>query len=98
MRRALEFLRQANLVVLKKRAHAFEVKMKEGRYIRVPRGSPSPGAFAHRELSTKIIARWATHKVKNPIKTSRVKRTTKKLSSRKMQDERQGKLFDEHSD
>lgn len=65
IRRALEFLQQAKLVVLRAKQGTFEVVLKEDRYIRLPQDSPIGGTGL--DISTKILARWATHKVKKPI-------------------------------
>jgi len=71
IRNALEFLRQAKLVALKTRANVFEVEVKEDRFIRLPQGSPISRGDPQIDISLKILARWATHKVKNPVRTSK---------------------------
>jgi hypothetical protein len=93
VQRALEFLAQAKLVSFKRRVGAFEVELKEDRYIRVPRDGPVPRAASHVDISTKILARWATHKVKTPISLAPTK-AAKVMGRRKGKgDPRQGKLF-----
>lgn len=74
VRRALEFLTQARLVSFKKRQGVFEIELKEDRFIRIPTGSPIPQTGAQQDISTKILARWATHKVKKPIDLSQKKK------------------------
>jgi hypothetical protein len=69
VRHALEFLEQAKLVALKKKKGTFEVQLRGDRYIRLPQGSPVP--TSGQELSTKILARWATHKIKKPVSSTR---------------------------
>lgn len=69
IRSALDFLRQAKLVRLKSRAKVFEIELKEDRYIRLPPGGPAPQFGSQAEISFKILARWATHKIKSPMQT-----------------------------
>jgi hypothetical protein len=92
VRRALEFLTEAKVVALKRRAKAFEVELKEDRYIRFPQGTPSIVGSSQQDISTKILLRWAFNKVRNPIVT-RVKRSSRRKSSPKRSDDRTGWLF-----
>jgi hypothetical protein len=66
VRRALEFLQEAKLVKLKKKARAFEIVLKEDRFIRLPQGIPVPRAGP--DMSVKILGRWASNRVKKPPK------------------------------
>lgn len=91
VRRALEFLAQAKLVSFKRRSGAFEVELKEDRYIRVPRDGPVSRSASPVDISTKILARWATHRVKSPVSFARVK--TGKAGGRRIADPRQARLF-----
>jgi hypothetical protein len=89
VQRALEFLAQAKLVSFKRRAAAYEIELKEDRYIRVPSDGPVPRGAAQ-DISIKILARWATNKVKAPLSQGRTKgRTTVK----RQKDPRQPSLF-----
>jgi hypothetical protein len=74
VRRAFEFLKQAGLVALKKRAGNYEVKLKDDRYVRFPHGSLPPGMSGQQEIATKIITRWATNKIKHPVPEGRKKK------------------------
>ncbi len=98
VRRALEFLRQAGLVVLKKRAQVFEIELKEDRYVRLPQGSPVSGSPSQLDISTKILARWATHKVKKPVEPPHRKPARSKAVTLRKPDERSGWLFPEDHD
>jgi len=91
VRRALEFLRQARLVDLKARHKVFEVELKEDRYIRLPQESPVPRTGSQIDISTKILARWASHKVKKPIGKPKKSKTR---SARRVRDRQTGWLFD----
>ena len=93
VQRALEFLTQAKLVSFKRRVGAFEVELKEDRYIRVPSDGPVPRSASQVDISTKILARWATHKVKKPISLDRVKSGKASGRRRATTDPRQAKLF-----
>jgi hypothetical protein len=92
VQRALEFLTQANLVSFKRRKGAFEVELKEDRYIRVPSDGPVARSASQLDISTKILARWATNKVKKPTTLARVK-SRKAGVRRRSTDPRQTKLF-----
>jgi hypothetical protein len=69
VRRALEFLQEAKLVKLKRRAGEFEVILKEDRFIRLPQSIAVPRAGL--DIATKILGRWATNQAKKPIKKPR---------------------------
>jgi len=92
VRRALEFLAQAGLVAFKKRDRVFEVELKEDRYIRLPRAVPTLGGPADSDVSTKILARWATRKVTKPLDLKGKPKKAKSSTSR-YRDERTGWLF-----
>jgi hypothetical protein len=90
---ALEFLAQARLVSFKRRKGTFEVELREDRYIRVPADGPVLRSNAP-DISTKILARWARHKVKSPVNLSPTKRGKGGARRRgAVVDPRQGKLF-----
>lgn len=93
VQRALEFLAQAKLVSFKQRAGAIEVELKEDRYIKVPSDGPVPRSASPVDISTKILARWATNKVKKPINLARVKSGKASGRRRATTDPRQAKLF-----
>lgn len=93
VQRALEFLTQAKLVSFKRRAGAFKVELKEDRYIRIPHDGPVPRSASPVDISTKILARWATHKVKNPISLVRANAGRARGRRRVTSDPRQSKLF-----
>ena len=88
IRRALDFLQQAKLVTLRKKETSFEVMLKEDRYIRLPQDSPVSGGGL--DISAKILARWATHKVKDPVVSS--KKTPRQRMRRR--DRHTGSLFE----
>jgi hypothetical protein len=67
VKRALEFLRQAGLVVLKKLAGCYQVKLKGDRYVRFPHGTTLVEVSGQQEIAAKIITRWATNKIKHPL-------------------------------
>jgi hypothetical protein len=92
VRHALEFLAQAKLVNLKKRSGAFEVELKEDRYIRIPHGGPVSGSGSHLDISTKILARWATHRVRKPIKPPAKRGGARRTRRGAAVDSRQSKL------
>jgi hypothetical protein len=93
VQRALEFLAQAKLVSFQQRAGAFEVELKEDRYIRAPSDGPVPRSTSPVDISTKILARWATHKVKKPINLVRAKAGKSSGRRKTSSDPRQAKLF-----
>jgi hypothetical protein len=64
VRHALEFLQEAKLVKLKKKAKEFEIILKEDRFIRLPQGIPV--SHAGLDISVKILGRWASNRVKKP--------------------------------
>jgi hypothetical protein len=93
IRRALEFLSQTGLVILKKRKKQFEVKLKDDRHIRFPLGTLAAGFTNHQDTATKIIARWAAHKVKHPAPERRVAKRPRKAPGRRARDTRTLPLF-----
>ena len=92
VQRALEFLAQAKLVSFKRRVGAYEIELKEDRYIRVPPDGPVPRAAAQ-DISVKMLARWATNKVKAPISQARGKGRRSVRRGRRPRDPRQSSLF-----
>ena len=94
VRRALEFLQDAKLVVLKKRKRVFEVILKEDRYVRLPQNIPVPRAGL--DIAAKILGRWAANTGKNAPKKSPKKPPKKSPKSKKTSKgdgDRQGRLF-----
>jgi len=83
VRRALEFLRQARLVDFKRRAGAYEVKLRVDRYVRFPHGTTPTDISGHQEIAAKIISRWATNKIKHPLSEGRRKRVPRTRGSRR---------------
>jgi len=92
VRRALEFLEQAKLVKLKPRSNVFEVELREDRYIRFPQLGPPLSHVSQLETSNKILARWATNKVRKPI-ARRKPKGSKNKKGRKSADERQSSFW-----
>jgi hypothetical protein len=90
VQRALEFLQQAKLVSFKSRTGAYHVELKEDRLIRVPGDGPVPRAAAQ-DIATKMLARWATNKVKAPI--ARGRKRVRGSVRRGPKDPRQSVLF-----
>jgi len=90
VQRALEFLQQAKLVSFKSRTGAYHIELREDRLIRVPGDGPVPKAEAQ-DIRTKILARWATNKVKAPITSGRV--GGRRSVRRRGGDPRQSTLF-----
>jgi hypothetical protein len=66
VRHALEFLQDAGLVKFKKQSRAFEVVLKEDRYIRLPQSVPVPRSGL--DIAAKIIGKWASNRIKKPSK------------------------------
>jgi len=100
VRHALEFLTKAKLVSQKKRARAFEIELKEDRYIRVPQNSPVSSSASDADIATKILVRWATQKVKSDDERRNRKRTTKvkvMIKGRRRRDTGSGWLFSKSS-
>jgi hypothetical protein len=64
VRKALEFLRQADLVRLKVRERVYEVKLRQN--VRLPSGAAAVG-LSQMDIAVKIINRWATYSVKKPL-------------------------------
>ncbi len=89
IRRALEFLRQAKLVTLKQKEALFEIDLKEDKFIRLPQNSAV--ARGGSDITAKILARWATHKVKKPILLTK---RMAKPRTRIRRDKHSGSLFD----
>lgn len=83
VRRALEFLRQARLVDLKRRAGAYEVKLRVDRFVRFPHGTTATGMSGHQEIAAKILSRWATNKIKHPLSEGRKKKVPRTRGSRR---------------
>jgi hypothetical protein len=92
VKHAMEFLRQAKLVTLKKRARVYEIELKEDRYIRLPIGTPLDRSNIQQELATKIIARWAEYSVKRPVPAGSQKAKIRKPRRRKTRDSGSGFL------
>lgn len=70
VRHALEFLQEAKLVKLKKKAKEFDIILKEDRFIRLPQGIPVPDAGL--DISVKILGRWASNRVKKPVRKAKL--------------------------
>ena len=68
VRNALEFLRQAKLVLLKKRKKYYEIRLRSDKRIRAPQVSSLLGGVAEQDIANRILALWATYKVRDPIK------------------------------
>jgi hypothetical protein len=66
VKKGLEFLRQAGLVTLNVRERAYEVKLRQDRYVRLPTGAAAIGA-SQEDIAVKIINRWATYTIKKPL-------------------------------
>jgi hypothetical protein len=92
VRRALEFLEQAKLVKLKPRSNVFEVELREDRHIRFPQLGPPLSHVSQLETSNKILARWATNKVRKPT-ARRKPKGSKNKKGRKSADERQSSFW-----
>jgi hypothetical protein len=92
VQRALEFLAQAKLVSFKRRTGAYEIELKEDRYIRVPSDGPVPRGAAQ-DISIKILARWAANKVKAPLSQGGTKGRRSVRRGRQPRDPRQSTLF-----
>jgi hypothetical protein len=66
VRRVLEFLQEAGLVRLKRQTRAFEILLREDRYIRLPHSVSAPPSGL--DIAAKILGKWATNRIKRPIK------------------------------
>jgi hypothetical protein len=86
VKRALEFLRQAGLVALKKRARAYEVKLKEDRYVRLPFSGAAVGISSPHDISARIITRWAVNRKKHPIAEPQKGRRALRVRTRRRRD------------
>jgi hypothetical protein len=78
VRRALEFLHEAKLVKLKKKARAYEVVLQEDRFIRLPQGIPMPRAGL--DMSVKILGRWASNRINKPPKKPKQSKKSRRRS------------------
>jgi hypothetical protein len=97
VKRGLEFLRQAGLVALKKRANVYEVKLKEDRYVRLPTKSGVGGSPIAQDFSARVISRWATNRIKHPIMATRKGLKLPRARIKPRRDTRTLPLFPNHN-
>jgi hypothetical protein len=90
VRNGLEFLRQAGLAVLKKQRRIYEIDLKTR--ILPPKVTSLPTDIIEQDITAKLIARWATRKVKSPI-SDRLGKKKVLRGRRSRRDYKSGYLF-----